>query len=113
MPIDDDDNIGQFVVYDTDTDEYTALAPLDESPELEAEPGSFIGRINNLKGSITMAGRAAAKSVIAFAMLRRAILEWSLNNALQSGDRRKIKRAKRNYKAAKRELRRRLLQDDG
>lgn len=111
MPI-DDDNIGQFVGYDTDTDEYTALAPLDESLELESIAETDVGAIERLEQAITITAKSAVIAADVYMQFKHAVLRWMFSDALQSGDRRKIKRAKRKYKSVKRELRRRLLQDD-
>lgn len=110
MPI-DDDNIGQFVVYDTDTDEYTALAPLDESPDLESVAENDAESIVRLVRGLTMISIGAVTTAYTCLQFKHAFSMWLFNNALQSGDRRKIKRAKRKYKAAKRELKRRILND--
>ena len=111
MPIDEEFN-GKLMYFDETTNEYKELAPLEEVPSLEADPIPYCyDSLNRLKGSITMAGKAAAKSMILFAQLRKVVLEWLFSDALQSGDKRKIKRAKRKYKAMKRELRRRIQND--
>ena len=112
MPIDDIEYNPQFMIYDEITKEHKEVQPLHEVPSLEDDPVAYCcDSLYRLKGSITMINRATSESIAAFCMLRKLILEWLFSSVLQSGDRRKIKRAKRKYKAAKRDLLRRIQND--